>query len=58
MTFSAAVTNNIHGRNEGWFNWPTGSTDPALPYITRVAMDPGNLEFVAGFGANMWPIFD
>ena len=26
-----AVTDNIHGRNEGWFNWPTGSTDPALP---------------------------
>ena len=19
-----SVTNNIHGRNEGWFNWPTG----------------------------------
>ena len=27
-----AVTNNIHGRNEGWFNYPTGSTDPSLPY--------------------------
>ena len=27
-----AVTNNIHGRNEGWFNCPTGSTDHALPY--------------------------
>ena len=29
------VTNNIHGSNEGWFNWPTGSTDPTLPYITE-----------------------
>ena len=27
-----AVTNNIPGGNEGWFNWPTGSTDPTLPY--------------------------
>ena len=31
-----AVTNNIHGRNEGWFNWPSGSTDPALPYYWLV----------------------
>ena len=26
--------------------------------LTLVAMDPGHLELVAGFGINMWPIFD
>ena len=30
-----AATNNIHGRKEGWFNWPTSSTDPTLPYRPR-----------------------